>query len=58
LRHGRAPQRLHVGELRIAARLGEERLRDFGQALGVALAAVLDVELEAAGRLGRRWLED
>ena len=50
LRHGRAPQRLRAAQLLVAVRAREKRLRDFGEPLGAAFAAVLDVELEPARR--------
>ncbi len=50
LRDGRAPQRLRAAELRVGVRAREERLRDFGEPLRAAVAAILDVELEPARR--------
>ena len=47
LGHCGAPERLRETELRVLVGAGEKRLRDFGEPLGAAVAAVLDIELEA-----------
>jgi hypothetical protein len=55
LRHGGAPQGLRAAKLRVAVGACEKLLQDLLQALGTAVAAVLDEELVAAGGCrGRR----
>src|SRR4029077_2923981 len=44
------PQRLRAAQLLVAVRAREKGLRDFSELLGAAFAAILDVELETAGR--------